>query len=163
MIPKKLLTFLEKSKIKYQPLVHKTVYTTYDAAATLKTKLNDIAKVVMLSVDPPLPYDTGLTKYVLVVLPAHYRVDFQKLKKALKVKKVALATEGMIHKVLKLTPGVIPPFAAFHALPVYVDKGLTKAKAIITNAGSYTDSVKLKAQELVKAGGTLITSFGKKG
>lgn len=162
MIPKKLLTFLEKQKINYTPLVHKTVYTAYDAAATLKVKLNQVAKVVMLSVDPPLPYDTGFTKYILVVLPSHAKVDAQKLKKSLKVKKIAIATEEMLVKVAKAKPGLVPPFAMLHRVPVFIDKALTKSKAIITNAGSYTDSLRLKVTELVKAGGTLVSSFGKK-
>ena len=162
MIPKKLLTFLEKQNIKYTPLAHKTVYTAYDAAATLKVKLSEVAKVVMLSVDPPLPYGTGIAKYMLVVLPSHVKVDFQKLKKLLKVKKVAIAPEAMLTKIAKAKPGLVPPFALFHKVPVMIDKTLTKRNTIITNAGSYTDSLQLKAAELVKAGGRVIASFGKK-
>ena len=64
----------------------------------------------------------------------------------------------MLTKIAK-TKQLVPPFALFHKVPVMIDKTLTKRNTIITNAGSYTDSLQLKAAELVKAGGRVIASF----
>ena len=164
MIPKKLLTFLEKHHIQYQPLVHKTVFTAFDVAATLKIKLQDVAKVVMVKVEPKLIEEehAKIQDYALVVLPSHLRVDLQKLKALLKRKKVALVDEKVLYKALKVKMGAIAPFATLHRIPVYMDKGLKKAKHVVVSAGSYTDSLQLASQELVKAGAKFLGSIGKK-
>ena len=36
MIPGKIIKFLEKGKVKYEILKHRTVYTAFDKAKTLK-------------------------------------------------------------------------------------------------------------------------------
>lgn len=42
MIPAKIKKFLEKNKIKHEVLKHRTVYTAYDMAQTLKKKLSEV-------------------------------------------------------------------------------------------------------------------------
>ena len=87
MLPKKLQAFLEKQKIAYEALTHKTVYTAFDAAQTLKIKLSEIAKVVITHIEPSIKFGAGTKDYVMLVLPAHLRVDFAKVKKLLKNRK----------------------------------------------------------------------------
>jgi hypothetical protein len=36
MVPKKILNFLKKSKVKYEIIKHKTVFTAFDKSQTLK-------------------------------------------------------------------------------------------------------------------------------
>ncbi len=152
-IPKKLKTYLDKNKIKHEVLSHKTVYTVFDKAKTLERKLEGLAKTLALKADK---------SYLLVVVPASRRLDLAKLKKLLKVKKLEIVKETVLSKIFKVKPGNQVPFGTFHRVPVYIDRALLKNKAIIVGAGSYTDSLKLAARDLLKTGGETLISFSKK-
>jgi len=141
MIPKKILSYLEKNKVKYEIVKHKIVYTAQDLSATLKTKLNEIAKTLIIKTDKG---------YFLLVLPASRQIDFSKLKKILKVKKIGLITENLMKKIVKIKPGTVPPFGSLYKLDVYLDKSLKKIKKVIVRAGSYAESLKIKLSDLIK-------------
>lgn len=141
MIGKKVLNYLDKNKIKFDVLDHKKVYTAYDLAQTLREDLKKIAKTLLIKADKD---------YVLVVIPAHYRLDLSKLKKALKVKKVEIPEEKIVVKVLKVKIGGITPFGALHQVETWVDRSLLKTQQVIMNAGSFTQSLRLKAKDFAK-------------
>ncbi|MFA6428683.1 MAG: YbaK/EbsC family protein [Candidatus Buchananbacteria bacterium] len=141
MISKKVLSYLDKNKIKYEKLLHKTVYTAYDLAKTLKEELKKVAKTLLVKVDG---------RYVLVVMPAHYRLDLTKAKKAFKAKKIELVPEKVMLKVLKIKPGKMTAFGKLHKLETWVDKSLTKTEKAIISAGSFTESLRLKVKDFVK-------------
>lgn len=141
MIPKKILSYLDKNKVKYDVLKHKTVYTTFDLAATLGEEMKKIAKTLLVKADK---------KYILVVLPAHYRVDLNKVKKLLKSAKAELAPEKVMEKLFHVKPGAITPFGGLHKIETYVDKALLKTEKAIVNAGSFTESLRLKMKDLHK-------------
>ena len=162
MISKKLSAFLEAQKIQYTPMVHKTVYTAYDAAQTLKVKLNEVAKVVVVHVAPKIQFGAGAKDYLLLVLPAQLRVDFAKVKKLLKLTKIKIIQEQVMTKVIKAKPGAVTPFALFYNLPVFIDKALLKTKSVLVSGGAYTDSLKVKVADLIKVGGKVLGSFGEK-
>lgn len=140
-IPKKLLKHLDKAKAKYDVLEHRTVYTAYDLAQTTKSKLQDIAKTVLVKADK---------KYYLVVVPSHYQLDFTKIKKLLKAKKVGMAKENEMKTKFKVKPGAITPFGTIHNVEVIIDKTLLKAKDIILGAGSFTESIRMKIKDFLK-------------
>ena len=140
-IPKKLLKHLEKTKTKFDVLEHRKVYTAYDLAQTTKSKLQDIAKTVLVKADK---------KYYLVVVPSHYQLDFTKIKKLLKVKKVGMAKENEMKTKFKVKPGAITPFGTIHNVEVIIDKTLLKAKDIILGAGSFTESIRMKIKDFMK-------------
>lgn len=153
-IPKKIITYLKKNKIKFKQIAHKTVYTAFDLAKTLKEKLNRISKTLVIKTDKG---------YVLVILPADRMVDFGKLKKLLGAKKIEIAKEKVMKDVFKIKPGTITPFAKLHKkVPLYLDKALIKAKEILVSAGSYTDSLRLKVKDLMKAEEHTKGDFSKK-
>lgn len=141
-IPKKILNYLEKNKIKFEKITHKTVYTAYDLAKTLKEKLSNIAKTLIVKTEKG---------YALLVLPASKLVDLKKLKKLLKVKKIEIAKEKVMKDFFKIKPGTITPFSTLHKkVPLYIDKTLLRTKKILINAGSYTDSLRLKIKDFLK-------------
>lgn len=153
-IPKKILNYLEKNKVKYEPIVHRLVYTAYDLAQTLKERLQNIAKTLVVKTEKG---------YVLLVLPASRMADFKKIKKVLKVKNIKIAKEKIMKDFFKIKPGTITPFATLHKkVPLYVDKGLLGAKRIIIRAGSYTDSLRLKLKDFLKLEKPVRGDFSKK-
>lgn len=50
-LPAKLIKYLEKVEVKHEILEHRTVYTAYDAAATMRRKINEIAKSLLIKAD----------------------------------------------------------------------------------------------------------------
>lgn len=152
MIPKKILNYLKKNKIKHEILKHKTVYTAYDLANTLAKKLNEIAKTLVVKVDKG---------YVLVVLPANLRLDLAKVKKVLKVKSAELAPEKVMEKVFKVKPGAVTPFGSLHKVEVLLDKALLKTQKAIVSAGSFTESLRLKVKDLHKLEKATLADVGK--
>ncbi|MFA5413304.1 MAG: YbaK/EbsC family protein [Patescibacteria group bacterium] len=152
-IPKKLLSYLDKAKIKYKIVRHKTVYTAYDVAQTLGAKLGDIAKTLVIKADKV---------YLLAVLPASHKLDLGKLKKLVKAKKIEIPKEGIMKKVFKIKPGALSPFGQIYKVPVYIDKGILKAKQVIAGAGTFEESVVMTAKNFIKATGGTLGIFGKK-
>lgn len=145
-IPKQITSYLDKRGAKYGIVTHKKVYTAYDAAQTLKKKLEQIAKNLIVQTDKGL---------VLVLLPASKRVDLKKLKKLMNakgkgIKKIEIPKEGVMLRVLKVKPGALSAFGAMHKLEVYMDKGLQKAKKAIFSSGSFTDSLEMGLKEFEK-------------
>ncbi|MFA6322430.1 MAG: YbaK/EbsC family protein [Candidatus Buchananbacteria bacterium] len=153
-IPKTTKNYLDKRMAKYDELAHKTVYTAYDLAQTLQKELNQIAKSLLIATDKA---------YVLAVVPAHMRIDLNKLKKALKVKKISIPNEKVMVKVFKVKPGAMTAFGGMHQVEVWVDKSLLKTKDIILSAGSFTDSVRMKAKDFIGIEKAKLASFAKMG
>ena len=152
-IPKKTPNYLDKNKIKYEVVEHKTVFTAYDLAQTLKMKLPEIAKTLLVKID------SGLA---LAVLPASAKLDFNKLKKLAKAKKVGLPKENLMKTKLKIKPGAITPFGKLHKLPVYFDTALKRQTKILVGSGSFEESIKLTPASLIKLEEPTIGSFSKK-
>ncbi|MFH1866647.1 MAG: YbaK/EbsC family protein [Patescibacteria group bacterium] len=154
MIPAKIKNFLDKNKIKYDVLVHRTVYTAYDMAQTLKKKLNEVVKALVVKTDKG---------HAIVLLPASHQVDFKALKKAIGAKKVEIDKENVMTKLFKVKLGAISAMhGPLHKLPVYVDKAVTKTQKVIAQAGSFEESLHMKAKDLVKAVEGKLASFAKK-
>jgi Ala-tRNA(Pro) deacylase len=144
-VAKPLLKYLDKKEIRYEVVPHKKVYTAYDLAQTMGEKLDGIAKTLLVKVE--LPKIDKRSRYYVLVLPASYRANFQKIKKHLKAAKVEMAAEKVMKK-LNLKPGSITPFGAYHKLEVLLDKSLLKTQKALVRAGSYTESLRVKVKDL---------------
>lgn len=158
MISKKVEDFLKKNKSKYEAVAHRTVYTAFDAAQTLKVKVHEIVKSLMIKADKD---------YYLVSLPADKNLDFKLLKKVIELrggtaKKISFPSEKDITRIFKVKPGTLTGFGALHKTGVIVDKDLKKAKEVIVSAGSLTDSVRMKVAEYLKLGSPTVALVGKK-
>ena len=153
-IPQKVKDYLDKQDIDYEELAHKTVYTAYDAAQTLKKELKQIAKNLLVQADKT---------FALVVVPADKKVDLNKIKKALGVKKVSIPNEKVMIKVLKIKPGAISSFGKLHKLELIVDKAMLGAKQAVFSTGSYTDSVLMKVKDYVQMEEAKLADIAMKG
>ncbi|KPJ85708.1 hypothetical protein AMJ57_02060 [Parcubacteria bacterium SG8_24] len=159
-VSKKITGHLTRQKVKFEIVPHKKVYTAYDLAQTLGERLDRIAKSVLVKVELPSMEKRG-ARYYVVVVPASYNIDMQKLKKALRAKKAEFAPEKVMKR-LGIEPGALSPFGSLRDLGVVVDKGLLKVKEAIVGAESFTESLRLKVKDLVKTEGSLVAVVGKK-
>jgi len=180
-VSKKIISFLEKNKVKYEILKHRTVYTAFDKAKTLKrgplaggwrvgrSPEKMVGKTLVLKTDG---------KLAMVLIPANKNLDLQKFKKLAKalpaaclpdrqgrqVKKIDFASERLIKNKFKgVKVGAIPPFGNLWGLRTFIDNSLMREKEIILNGGDYNFSIKLKSKEIKKlVPDSIFGNFGKK-
>ena len=158
-LPAKLVKYLEEAGVNHEVLEHKTVFTALDAAATMKKKMNEIAKSLLIKADKD---------YFLVLLPADYNLDFKKLAVCLgahtgkKIKVVKIPGEKIMEKALKVKAGAMSAFGGVHKLPVVMDKGLNKVKKAVFSSGSFDHSIEMATKDFVKLENAVLGSFGVK-
>lgn len=158
-LPANLVKYLEKAGVKHKILEHRTVYTAFDAAATMKRKLNEIAKTLFVKADKD---------YYLVLLPADQNLDFKKLAACIgaqskrKVKAVKIPGEKIMSNVLKIKTGALSAFGALHKLPVVIERKLAQAKKAVFPSGSFNHSVEMAVKDFVKLEKAVLGSFGVK-
>lgn len=152
-LPKRIEGYLKKTNKKFNVITHKTVYTGYDLAKTLREDLGKIAKAILVKAD---------NAYKIVVLPASARMNMDKLKKILKAKKISIPKENVMAKQFRVKPGALSAFGHFHKVETVVDKSLAKAKDAIFQAGSFTDSVKMKVKDFIAVEGAMLGNFAQK-
>lgn len=159
--PKKLTNHLEKHKIVFEMVPHRTVYTGYDLAQTLGEELSKIAKTLLLKIEFPKVQKKKPGYYILAV-PASYQADLKKIKKIMKAVKVEMAPARVMSR-LGLEPGSISPFASLHGLELLMDRSLAKLQKVLVRAGSHTESLRVKVKDLHKLENPILGSFGVKG
>ncbi|MFH1188024.1 MAG: YbaK/EbsC family protein [bacterium] len=137
----KIKKYLDENKIKFEELTHKTVYTAHDIAQTLKAKLQEIGKPLVVKADG---------KYILVLLPANRQLDIAKLKSKLGAKKIEIVSEKIMAETLKLKKEAVGAFGKLRQLKVYVDKNVLKNKKVIFATSDFTKSIKMAVKDFVK-------------
>jgi len=156
-LPAKTINYLEKAGIKHDLLEHKTIYTAIDAANTMKKKVNEIAKSLLVKADKD---------YYMVLLPADQNLDLNKLKKALSksqqktVKVVKIPAESAARDFLKLKNDAISAFGSLYKLPVVMDKHMTKVKKAIFSSDSFNHSVEMAVKDFIKLEDAVVDTFG---
>lgn len=132
---RKLKEFLDSSKIKYVSIKHSLAYTAQEIAASAHIRGKELAKTVMVSLDG---------KTAMAVLPASYRVDLERLKKAVGAKKIELLTEKDFKDMFpECEVGAMPPFGNLYGMEVYVATSLAEDDEIAFNAGSHTELIRV--------------------
>jgi len=158
---KKLLKTLEESKLKFEAIKHRKVFTAHDAAATMHVKLNTIAKSLLVKMNKPLEH--GKKPYAMAVVSADKNIDLKKLAKVMTTKdvritKVDLPKEGVMKSQFKVKPGSMSAFGSMYKLAVFVDKAL-KNEAVFS-AGAFDESVKMKVSDFIKLENAKTGNFG---
>jgi Ala-tRNA(Pro) deacylase len=138
----KLQDYLKEQGAWFEPHEHPPAYTSQEMAAEEHVTGNAVAK--------PVTVKAG-DKYVMCVLPASYKLDMDKVAKALKAKKVQLADEDEMSKLYPdAEVGAEPPFGNLYDLPTLLDERLTGAEEIVCQAGSHREAVRMKLADYQK-------------
>jgi len=141
-IPQKVIKFLSQNKVKYETINHRTIYTAFDKAATLKIPEKIVGKTLVMRLGK---------KAVLVLIPANKNLDILKLGKITKTKKISFIKEAWIKKNLRgVKIGAIPPFGNLWGILTFIDRSLINLPKIVLNGGDYNFSIKLKGSTLRK-------------
>jgi Ala-tRNA(Pro) deacylase len=158
-LPEKVIKYLEVAGIKHDILEHRTVYTAMDAAATMKRKIDEIAKSLLVKADKD---------YYLVLLPADQKLNFEKLAKAISkhkkitIKSIKIPGEEIVKELTKAKNATLSAFGGLHGLPVVLDQKLAKAKKAIFSSGSFNHSIEMAVKDYMSKEQPILGLFGDK-
>jgi Ala-tRNA(Pro) deacylase len=152
-ISTRLKSFLEENQIRYSVMTHTATYTAQGAAATMQISGKELAKTVVLWAGEEL---------ILAVLPAPNHVRLDTLAAELG-KPVRLATEQEFSSLFAdCELGAMPPLGSLYNLPVFVDESLAADEAIVFNAGTHRDAIRMRYDDFVRLTKPRVCSFARK-
>jgi Ala-tRNA(Pro) deacylase len=138
----KLREYLDTNRIHYEVLSHRQAFTAQEVAAAQHVSGKELAKVVMLR---------SAGNFFMAVLPAPYRVDLERARAVIGRTDLVLATEEEFRGLFpQCEAGAMPPFGNLYSMPVYVDERLTQDDEIVFNAGTHTQTVKMKYADFAR-------------
>ncbi len=147
-LKKRLKEFLDENNVKYVTMIHSKAYTAQEIAAILHVPGRMFAKSVILKTDKG---------YMMAVLPATHKVNFDLFKQVSHTNEVELATEEEFESLFpKCEIGAMPPFGNIYGLPTFVDASLTKGEEICFNATTHSEVIKMKYEDYEKLANPVI-------
>lgn len=158
-LPSRTIKHLSKSGIKHELLKHKTAYTAMDTASTMKRKMEEVVKSLLVKADQD---------YWLVLLPADHNLDFAKLKSVLgkhkqkQIKVIKIPGEKVARNILKIRNEAVAAFGGMYKLPVVMEKKLEKVKKAIFSSDSFNHSVEMTVKDFINLEKAVLGSFGVK-
>jgi Ala-tRNA(Pro) deacylase len=131
----KIAEYLKEKGVPFSQHEHTPAYTAQEVAAQEHVSGDLLAKAVIVRADD---------KYAMCVLPASYKLDMQKVGKALRAKSVRLADETEMAKLFPdVEVGSEPPFGNIYQLKTLVDKHLAEDEEIVFQAGSHRQVIRM--------------------
>ena len=135
-ISQTLKDYLDREHVHYEVLPHPEAFRATFVAQTLHTSAEELAKVVIVKVE---------SRFVMMVLPASWNVDFHRLREAFMTHRLRLATEDEIKDLFPdCEVGAMPPFGNLYGLDVYVDQSLTENEEITFQAGTHSEAIRMR-------------------
>ena len=128
---------------------HEPVTTSEAAAAVRGVELNTGAKAMVVK---------GKDGFALAVLAGDRKVDW-KLLAPLVGKSPRFATAEELQELTGLSKGAVPPFGRLFGLRTIYDESLRDVDRVNFNAGSHTDSVSMRREDMIRVGGGEVTAF----
>jgi len=153
-IPVPIRDFLTSRHVDFRVVTHPTAYTAQEEAAVTHVPGREWAKTVVCFADG---------EPILAVLPAHYSIDFDRLRDITGAAHVRLASEA---ELVTLYPGceagAMPPLGPLYNQRVFVDASLADDEDVVFNAGTHVDAVRMRYDALVPLIGGVVARFATK-
>jgi osmotically-inducible protein OsmY/prolyl-tRNA editing enzyme YbaK/EbsC (Cys-tRNA(Pro) deacylase) len=138
----KLSAYLHDHQVPFVIQHHRTAYTAQDVAASEHLPGQIVAKVVMAVADGDM---------IMLVLPADHRADLARVRVAVGARELWLANEReFADRFPDCEVGAMPPFGNLYDLPVYVDRSLTFDQAIVFQAGTHSETMRMKYADFAR-------------
>jgi Ala-tRNA(Pro) deacylase len=132
--------YLRERHIPYQIQHHPVAFTAQQIAACEHISGKKVAKSVVVFADNTM---------VVLVLPAAFRADLEKVEACLGAKQVRLAHEDEFQGAFPgCEVGAMPPFGNLYGLPVYIEQSLTTQETIVFPIGTHTETMSLTYADL---------------
>jgi Ala-tRNA(Pro) deacylase len=150
-IPSSIARFLEG--MPYQVVTHRTAFTAQEEAAAVHVRGREWAKTVVCFADEvPL----------LAVLPAHYHVDLERLRKLAGAATIRVAMEREVAAMYPACEtGAVPPLGPMFGQRVFVDQVIADDAEIVFHAGTHVDAVRMRYSDLASLSSPVVGDFGR--
>lgn len=150
-IPVPIRDFLHDRHVDFRVVTHPTAYTAQEEAAVTHVPGREWAKTVVCFAD---------AEPILVVLPAHYSVDFERLRTVAGAARLRLATETeMVGLYPGCEAGAMPPLGPLYGQRVFIDATLAADLEVVFNAGTHVDALRMRYDAFVTLTGATVASF----
>jgi len=131
---------LEQRGSAFELIPHQQTYTSIDEARALGIDADDVLKTLAV---------WTRSGYALMVVPASRRMDLHLVREAVGDNHARLATEDELGRDFPgYELGALPPLGTLLGAAVYVDPEVLGHDVVAFAAGSQTESVKLRTDEL---------------
>jgi Ala-tRNA(Pro) deacylase len=132
---KQLKEFLNKNEIKYTILNHSIAYTAQEVVESTHLSSKNLAKCVIVKIK---------NKLIMVVLPAHQKVDLHQIKEMTGSSEAELASESEFqNRFPGCELGAMPPFGNLFDMGVYISAEFDTHGDIAFNAGTHSQLIQL--------------------
>jgi Ala-tRNA(Pro) deacylase len=140
---------LEKRGVSFEAISHDETYTSVDEARALGIAVDEVLKAVLLQT---------ASGYRLAVIPASRRLDMKLVEQAVADKHARLATEQELARDFPAYElGAFPPLGSLLSMPIYVDPEAMEHDTIVFAAGSRTESVKVRTEDVFRGESVSVT------
>ncbi|MBT4604291.1 hypothetical protein HOC01_01510 [archaeon] len=129
---------LKEHNIHYKHIEHQATPTSEESAKARGESIKIGAKALLLK---------SKHGFLIAIIPADKKLDTKLTKKVLKSKSLRFANEEELKQLTSLQKGAVPPFGHFFNLPTVIDPLLFQEEFMAFNAGSLTNSIKMKTKD----------------
>ena len=134
-VTQRLTVALDAAGVGYTRMEHQPVYTSAEAASVRGTSLHSGAKALIMKAE---------NRFVMLVMPADLGLDNNAVRRLLGVKRLRFADKEELLTLTGLTPGSVPPMGSLFGIETICDERLAENESINFNAGSHSESLKLR-------------------
>jgi len=153
-IRNEIVRLLNQHEIPFEHLVHEDATTTSEGAAAARgTQLEDGVKSIILC-------GKKTKKNFHFNIPAHLKIDMKAVAEAVG-EKCEFEDPAVIEERYGLKVGAVPPFGNLLNLETYFDEGILEREKVVFNCGLKTESILMKAKDLVKVVDPKLGKFSK--
>lgn len=150
-IPSSISEFLRG--MPYTVMTHRTAFTAQEEAAATHVRGRDWAKTVVCFAD-----ETP----IIAVLPAHYQVDLERLRKLAGAATIRIAMERELSALYPVyETGAVPPLGPLFGQRVFVDRVIADDAEIVFHAGTHVDAVRMRYSDLAAISSPVVGDFGR--
>jgi len=139
---KQLKEFLDEAGVEYMCLSHPPAFTAQQLAHHVKIAGDRVVKTVIIELDG---------KMAMLVMPATWRVRWDRLSRVLDTDFVDLADEQEFQdRFPECEVGAMPPFGNLFGMTVYCAEVLTEQPELAFAAGTHTESIHMKTADFLQ-------------
>jgi Ala-tRNA(Pro) deacylase len=151
-LPARLAEVLKRERMPYTVFRHAPAYTALEQAQVSHIRGRCAAKVVICMAD-----DTP----VQAIVPAHYRVDLERLRRLAGAFTIRLALEEEIARIYpEFEVGAAPPVGTIYGHRVFVEECFVGEPEMVFDAGSHTVSVCMHFSDFAEMVKPVIAAIG---
>jgi len=145
----KVEEILSLKGISYQVLSHsKPVYTCEEAARERNVPLHEMVKTILL-VDKSGQY----------CIPGNRQLNLQKVREALKLRRLSFASREEVKQVTGYEVGSVPPVGLAKEIPIIFDSCIAREETINISAGMPTKGLQMAAKQLINLVSPLLSDI----